>query len=199
MYLPPHFAFAAPEELHRLVRDHPLGALVRSGPAGLDADHLPFEFDPAAGPWNYEVVHAHGTLTVRDDERFVRALVARLTRRHEAAEPVPWKMGDAPPAYLNDMLGRIVGLEIQITAWVGKGKLGQNREARDRLHAAEVLATRGHDELAQRMQDVDAAGNRTSTRASREQRAEHVRVVGDQHDRFGGQEAQQRPALGGVE
>jgi len=34
--------------------------------------------------WNYEVVHAHGRLTVRDDVRYVRGLVARLTRTHEA-------------------------------------------------------------------------------------------------------------------
>ena len=39
--------------------------------------------------WNYEVVHAHGRLTILDDERFVRGLLARLTRHHEAAEPKP--------------------------------------------------------------------------------------------------------------
>ena len=33
---------------------HPLGILVTKGGEGLDADHLPFEFDPASGP--------HGTL-----------------------------------------------------------------------------------------------------------------------------------------
>ena len=47
--------------------------------------------------WNYEVVHAHGTLKVRDDEKFVRGVVARLTREHEASQPQPWKMADAPP------------------------------------------------------------------------------------------------------
>src|SRR6218665_931384 len=50
--------------------------------------------------WNYEVVHAHGSLQIRDDEKFVRGVVARLTRQHEAALPQPWKIGDAPPDFI---------------------------------------------------------------------------------------------------
>jgi transcriptional regulator len=49
------------------------------------------------------------------------------------------------------MLSRIVGIEIEITSLTGKTKLSQNKEARDRLHAAEALAARGHGELAQAM------------------------------------------------
>ena len=59
--------------------------------------------------YNYMVVHAHGRIVVRDDEAFVRGLVARLTRKMEANEPRPWKMGDAPADYLTQMLGAIVG------------------------------------------------------------------------------------------
>lgn len=101
--------------------------------------------------WNYEVVHAHGTLTVHDDERFVRRLVARLTRRQEAAEPKPWKMGDSAPEFIDGMLRNIVGIEIAVTSLVGKVKLSQNKEPRDRLNAAETLAARGDGELAQSM------------------------------------------------
>lgn len=104
--------------------------------------------------WNYEVVHAHGTLTIRDDERFVRGLVARLTRQHEAAEPRPWKMSDSAPEFIDTMLRSIVGIEVAITSLVGKSKLSQNKDARDRLGAADALAARSHDELAQRMRDV---------------------------------------------
>jgi transcriptional regulator len=105
--------------------------------------------------WNYEVVHAHGTITVHDDERFVRGLVARLTRQHEATESRPWKMTDSAPEYIDAMLRNIVGIEVTLTALVGKSKLSQNREARDRLNAAEVLGARGRTELAQRMRDPD--------------------------------------------
>jgi transcriptional regulator len=205
MYIPAHFAVSDPAALHRIIREHPLGMLVRQGSDGLDADHIPFELDPATGPlgtltahvaranplwqqcpsgspvmvvfrgaeafispnwypskhethrqvptWNYEVVHAQGTITVHDDERFVRGLVARLTRHHEAAEPKPWKMTDSAPEYIDGMLRNIVGIEVTLTSLVGKSKLSQNRETRDRLQAAEVLGERGHAELAQRMRD----------------------------------------------
>ena len=105
--------------------------------------------------WNYEVVHAHGTITVRDDERFVRGIVARLTRRHEAAEPRPWKMGDSAPEFIDGLLGQIVGIEIALTSLVGKSKLSQNKETRDRVGASEALAARGHAEIAERMRPID--------------------------------------------
>ena len=105
--------------------------------------------------WNYEVVHVHGQLTVQDQEKFVRGLVGRLTRKHEATEPKPWKMGDSAPEYIDGMLKAIVGIEIAITRLEGKAKLSQNRETRDRLNAAEVLLTQGTVGLAQAMQSAE--------------------------------------------
>ena len=93
--------------------------------------------------WNYRVVHAHGRITVRDDEKFVRGVVARLTRTHEASQPVPWKMADAPKDYLDTMLQSIVGLQIEITRLVGKRKLGQNKAEADIRGAGEALVADG--------------------------------------------------------
>lgn len=107
--------------------------------------------------WNYEVVHAHGVMTVRDDARFVRGLLAALTRRHEAAEPRPWKMGDSAPDFIDGLLGHIVGIEIAITSLVGKVKLSQNKEARDREGAADQLHARGATEIAALMRPPQAA------------------------------------------
>lgn len=109
--------------------------------------------------WNYQVVHAHGVLRVQDDERFLRGLLARLTREHEARsrQARPWKMGDSAPEYIADMLTRIVGIEIEITRLVGKFKLGQNRETRDRLGAADGLATLDQNGLAQAMRTAGPA------------------------------------------
>jgi transcriptional regulator len=101
--------------------------------------------------WNYRVVHAHGSITVHDDEKYVRGLVARLTRRHEASQPVPWKMGDAPQDYIDAMLQSIVGIEIAITRLVGKFKLSQNRAMRDRIHAGEILMEQGDMALGSAM------------------------------------------------
>jgi transcriptional regulator len=101
--------------------------------------------------WNYEVVHAHGRIRVRDEAPFVRGVVARLTRTHEAAQPQPWKMGDAPAAYLAGELAQIVGLEIAVTRWEGKRKLSQNREPRDFDGAVRGLDASGKAELAAAM------------------------------------------------
>ncbi|MGF6775025.1 FMN-binding negative transcriptional regulator [Paraburkholderia sp. GAS334] len=198
MYIPAHFEEKRPEVLHSLIERHPFGALVTHGPDGLDANHVPFEFDPSRGPlgtlrahvaranplwreaaerpdalvifqgstayisptwypskhethrqvptWNYMVVHAHGRIVIHDDETFVRGLVARLTRKMEANEPKPWKMGDAPADFLSQMVGAIVGIEIEVTKLTGKWKLGQNKETADRRGAAEALRERGSDE-----------------------------------------------------
>jgi len=101
--------------------------------------------------WNYEVVHVHGRLSVHDDERFVRGVVARLTRQHEAAEPVPWKMGDAPPDYLDAMLKAIVGIQVTISRLEGKAKLSQNKAPADRQGAIDALLARDRADLAQVM------------------------------------------------
>ena len=102
--------------------------------------------------WNYEVVHAHGTLTIHDDEKYVRGVVARLTRTQESREPQPWKMKDSAPGYIDSMLKMIVGIEVQITRIAGKIKLSQNRELRDRSTAAEELRKRAHVALADAME-----------------------------------------------
>lgn len=203
MYIPEHFAETRPDELTRIVRENPLGILVTHGAQGLDANHLPFEFDTGAGDhgrltahvaranplwqqcptgtpvmvvfraadgyvspnwypskheahrqvptWNYEVVHAHGVLTIRDDESFVRGMVGKLTRRHEAAEPRPWKMSDSAPDFIDSLLRNIVGLEIAVTSLVGKRKLSQNKQARDHAGVVQALAARGNAALAQAM------------------------------------------------
>ena len=104
--------------------------------------------------WNYEVVHAHGTIHVRDDEKFVRGVVARLTRQHEADQAEPWKMGDAPADYLAEQLSHIVGIEISLSRLEGKRKLNQHHEPQDREGAIRGLQARGHHGLAQAMKDT---------------------------------------------
>ena len=49
------------------------------------------------------------------------------------------------------MLSAIVGIEIEITQMVGKWKLSQNREERDRINAAEELHRRGEEVISAAM------------------------------------------------
>jgi transcriptional regulator len=86
----------------------------------------------AVPTWNYAMVQAHGRLRAIDDPEWLRALVTRLTQRHEAGRAQPWHVGDAPAEYLDTMLRAIVGIEIEVTRLDGKFKLSQNRPAEDR-------------------------------------------------------------------
>ena len=103
--------------------------------------------------WNYQAVHVHGRVRVRDDERFVRGVVARLTRINEAhtGAAKPWKMTDSSKEYIDQMLAAIVGIQVDITKIVGKWKLSQNKEKRDRINAAEELRNRGANAISEAM------------------------------------------------
>ena len=98
--------------------------------------------------WNYTVVHAHGVLRAVEDAPWLHALVSRLTGHHEAPRPAPWAVSDAPSDYVQSLLRAIVGIEIPLTALVGKWKVSQNRSEADRLGVAQGLA--GEDDAAAR-------------------------------------------------
>ena len=102
----------------------------------------------AVPTWNYAVVHAHGVARTLDDPEQLLQLLNRLTDHHEAHQAHPWKVSDAPAAYIESMLGAIVGIEIPVQRWEGKWKTSQNRTAADRLGVAAGL-------MAQSRQQVD--------------------------------------------
>jgi transcriptional regulator len=52
------------------------------------------------------------------------------------------------------MLTAIVGIEIEITRLIGKWKLSQNREERDRMNAAEELHKRGEQVMSTAMRNA---------------------------------------------
>ena len=102
--------------------------------------------------WNYAVVHARGPLIIHDDPVWLRDLVSRLTAQQEAPLAQPWGIDDAPPAYIEQMLQAIVGIEIPIAHLEGKWKVSQNRSAADRDAVVAGLQARGD------AQSLDMAG-----------------------------------------
>lgn len=104
-----------------------------SGYPSKQADHR------AVPTWNYRAVHVKGLLKVIEDERHLRGVLARLTRQHEAQQPVPWKMGDAPEDFIRDQLSKIAAIEIEITSMTGKFKVSQNRTKPDAEGVAKAL------------------------------------------------------------
>lgn len=132
--------------------------IFRAGDAYISPNWYPskHEFHRQVPTWNYQAVHVSGKVLVRDDERFVRGLVARLTRINEAhaGSPKPWKMTDSSKEYIGQMLASIVGIQVAITKIVGKWKLSQNKEERDRISAAEELRARGAHSVSEAMLDT---------------------------------------------
>lgn len=108
--------------------------------------------------WNYAVVHVHGRLRVTDDKAWLRSLLERLTNRHEASQPKPWRVDDAPEDHIEKMLRMIVGIDIAIERIEGKFKLSQNHPDANRAGVLRGLAERNgrrDTELAELMQQAE--------------------------------------------
>lgn len=76
MYLPSHFEEKRREVLHQLISEHPLGALVTLGQEGLNANHVPFEFDPEPAPFGTLRAHvARSNPVWQDFSKEIEALV----------------------------------------------------------------------------------------------------------------------------
>lgn len=75
MYLPEHFNEQRAELLHELIREQPLGTLVTLAAEGLNANHVPFEFDAAPAPLGTLRCHvARANSIWRDFSPMVEAL-----------------------------------------------------------------------------------------------------------------------------
>ena len=111
--------------------------------------------------WNYVAVQARGRLRAIDDAKWVRGLVERLTKTHEATRAVPWAVSDAPADYIETMLRAIVGIELELSELQGKWKVTQNRNAADRQGVAYGLkqqAQENADAQALAMAQLVASG-----------------------------------------
>ena len=131
----------------RIVTDSPALAVV----TGPDAYVSPSwyatkaEHGKVVPTWNYSVVHLRGRIRVHDDPEWVRALVTRLTDRHERDRAEPWHVTDAPEDYVVKNLRPIVGVELLVERVEAKAKLSQNRSTEDREGVAAGLEADGRE------------------------------------------------------
>ena len=131
------------ERLHlhgHLARPNPQVADLARGGEVLAIFHGPHAYispnwyatGPSVPTWNYADVHVYGTVRLIEDAEWLRRFLVRLSERHEARNPVAWRMKDLPDDYVETMLKGIIGLDIAVTRLEGKFKLSQNRPATDR-------------------------------------------------------------------
>jgi len=98
--------------------------------------------------WNYVAIHGQGPIEWFDDAERLRAIVTRLTQKHEGGRAAPWAVTDAPPDYVAMMLKAIVGFAIPLARLEGKWKMSQNRPPADRAGVVDALRREGKEEVA---------------------------------------------------
>lgn len=81
--------------------------------------------------WNYEAVHLSGPIEWFDDAARLEGVVRDLSALHEAGRAEPWRIEDAPRAYIDGLLRGIVGVEMRVERIEAKRKLSQNKSAAD--------------------------------------------------------------------
>lgn len=98
--------------------------------------------------WNYITAHVYGELIVHDNAEWVERLVRRLTDMHEAGNPSPWSVDDAPSRFIAGQLRAIVGIELRIARVLAKFKMSQNRPAGDIGGVVDGLTAMGEPDAA---------------------------------------------------
>ena len=100
--------------------------------------------------WDYLAVHLSGSVTIRPEPQWVRALVTDLTEHHEHDRVDRWHVTDAPDEFIDAQLRAIVGVEMLVERVEGKAKLSQNRTNADQrgVIAGVVAGDRGRDAAA---------------------------------------------------
>lgn len=133
------------------ILDHPVSAYVifqaeqaYISPNGYAGKH---EHHRVVPTWNYRVVHVTGSIQKIEDPKYLRGILARLTRTHESLQDIPWKMGDAPNDFIEEQLEKIVAIEIEISSIIGKFKVSQNRSKADAENVAHALE-KHHPEMS---------------------------------------------------
>jgi transcriptional regulator len=150
-----HVALA--NDMHRLVADgQEVLVIFRGDDAYVSPNFYPSkaEHHRHVPTWNYQAVHIYGDIRFQHDEASKRAVVGRLTHKHERRlnGEGAWRMADAPADYMQDMLAKIVAFRIAVKRTLAKSKLSQNRDARDYEGVIAGLRAAGRPELAGRMQ-----------------------------------------------
>lgn len=88
--------------------------------------------------WNYLAVHARGPVRLLGEDE-LRTLLEDLTDEHEASQPTPWRVSDAPEDFIQASMRAIAGFEMEIRSLEGIWKMSQNRSTEDQSGAVAGL------------------------------------------------------------
>ena len=111
--------------------------------------------DPDTVPtWDYVALELQGPMRRMAEEGLV-GLLETLIERHEGRIPgEPWTRDKVEEAKFRQMLGMIVGFEMEVRAWRPTLKLSQNKSTEERAAIAEALEAQGSPSLAALMRTL---------------------------------------------
>jgi len=113
---------------------------------GLGPDQVP--------TWNYVAVELEGVVRKMEHDALV-AQVDQLTATQEARlDKAPWTRGKMDPHLFDKMTNAITGFRLEVQAWRGTLKLGQNKSDEARLAAAEGVEASGRRGIAHWMKNA---------------------------------------------
>jgi transcriptional regulator len=111
-----------------------------------------YENKKIASTWNYQAVHAAGTLRFQNEE-FLYQLLTKLTETFEHPES-PSLVQNMDPEYVSQMMRAIVAFEIEVISTRNVFKLSQNRDKKSFDNIISNLSNQGEDarEIARNME-----------------------------------------------
>lgn len=105
--------------------------------------------------WNYVAVELEGRITRMDDAGLLAQLDALSHEQERRLAPKPeWIREKADPKLIAGMTTAILGFRLDVQAWRGTLKLGQNKPDPARLAAADALETQGRRAMATLMRSA---------------------------------------------
>lgn len=114
---------------------------------GLGPDDVP--------TWNYVAVELEGRMARMAREELIAQIDALSHEQEVRLAPKPaWTRAKADPAWIDKLLGAIIGFRLEVQAWRGTRKLGQNKPDAARLSAADALEAQGRRAIAHWMRSV---------------------------------------------
>ena len=113
---------------------------------GLDNNQVP--------TWNYVAVELEGIMRRMEHDALL-AQVDQLTAQQESRlDKAPWTRAKMDPATFDKMTSAIIGFRLEIAAWRGTLKLGQNKPEAARLAAADGVEASGRRGIAHWMRNA---------------------------------------------
>ena len=103
-----------------------------------------YETKNVASTWNYQTVHARGTLRFMNDEQLY-SLLENLTKKFENDPDSPAQVKHLDKKYIESNMKAIIGFYIEIISIEHVAKLSQNRDKKSFENIVEHLQTQDAD------------------------------------------------------